>query len=458
MNPFKSSLYWRVLLSFCAVNLVVLVAGGFLAQRFIEYTTAVEIDWNALAQSADQAYEQGGRAGLDAWAARQRHEGVEATLFENGQPLHPIRLPPSIWRSLPAMLAADRGIVLRPWHNLRVYVAVQPVTGADGQLRQLVAFSRSHTRLRPQTREMILLGVQLVLSLLFIGLVGWWVARSVARPVQALRATARRMAAGDLSARVDHRGGAPHDELAQLAGDFDAMAERIEALVAHDRRVLQDLSHELRSPLARLQLIIDLAQRGDDPDEAARYFAQAEQEIARLDRMAGEMLALSRLEGGLPGMEREPVDVAELLRDCAVRARLEADQRGIRLRLDAPTPAVVSGSAILLERALDNLVSNAIKFSPEGGEIVLGAHVEAGWVRLSVGDQGPGVPPDELASLFQPFFRGSNAPRADGHGLGLAIVQRVAKVHGGAVHASNAADGGLEVRLELPLAPVGEQA
>jgi signal transduction histidine kinase len=170
------------------------------------------------------------------------------------------------------------------------------------------------------------------------------------------------------------------------------------------------------------------------------------------------MLALSRLEGGLPGMEREPVDVAELLRDCAVRARLEADQRGIRLRLDAPTPAVVSGSAILLERALDNLVSNAIKFSPEGGEIVLGAHVEAGWVRLSVGDQGPGVPPDELASLFQPFFRGSNAPRADGHGLGLAIVQRVAKVHGGAVHASNAAGGGLEVRLELPLAPVGEQA
>ncbi|WP_329743030.1 ATP-binding protein [Dyella sp. A6] len=452
MNPFKSSLYWRVLLSFCAVNLVVLIAGGYLAQRFIAYTTAVEIDWSALATSADQAYEQGGHAGLDQWVLRQRHEGVEATLFENGRPLHPIRLPPSIWRSLPAMLAADRGIVFRPWHNLRLYVSVQPVTGTDGQLRQLVAISRSHTRLRPHTRAIILFGVQLLLSLLFIGLVGWWVARSVARPVQALRATARRMAAGDLSARVNHRDPTRRDELAQLAGDFDAMAERIEALVAHDRRVLQDLSHELRSPLARLQLIIDLAQRSNSPDEAARYFRQGEQEIVRLDRMAGEMLALSRLEGGLPGMEREPVDVAELFRDCVARAQLEAGERDIQLRLEAPESAVVSGSALLLERALDNLVSNAIKFSPDGGVIELAAHCGAAQVMLSVRDHGPGVPAKELEALFRPFFRGSNAARADGHGLGLAIVQRVARVHGGNVHAENADDGGLDVRLDLPLA------
>ncbi|MDO1528589.1 ATP-binding protein [Fulvimonas sp. R45] len=449
MNPFKSSLYWRLLLWFCAVNLLVLVLGGFLTRRFVEYTTAVEIDWSALAQSADQAYEQGGADGLDAWAARQRREGVEATLFEDGQPLHPIRLPPSIWRSLPSMLAADRGLVLRPWRGMGVYVSVQPVTGADGRLRQLVAISRSHTRLRPQTREKILLGVQLVLSLLFIGLVGWWVARSVAKPVQALREATRRMAAGELSARVGHAG---RDELAQLAGDFDAMAERIEALVTHDRRVLQDLSHELRSPLARLQLILDLARRSEDPARAGRYFEQAEQEIVRLDRMAGEMLALSRLEGGLPGMERERVDLAALVRDCAARGQLEAQAHGVRLRVDATATACVSGSAMLLERALDNLLSNALKFSPAGGEVALALHVEAGRAVVRVRDHGPGVPADELASLFRPFFRGSNAARAEGHGLGLAIVRRVADAHGGEVAAANAADGGLEVRLELPLA------
>ena len=451
MNPFKSSLYWRLLVWFCVANLLVLVLGGFLTRRFIEYTTAVEIDWSALAQSADAAYEQGGEAGLADWSGRQRHDGVQATLFQDGQPLHPIRLPPSIWRSLPAMLAADRDVVLRPWHGLGVYVAVQPVTGADGQLRQLVAISRSHTRLRPQTREKILLGVQLVLSLLFIGLVGWWVARSVAKPVQALRDATRRMAAGELSARVNRPGGARRDELAQLASDFDAMAERIEALVTHDRRVLQDLSHELRSPLARLHLILDLAQRSADPAEAARYFQQAEQEIVRLDRMAGEMLALSRLEGGLPGMQRERVDLSALARECVDRAGLEAEARHVCLRLETDATAVVSGSAMLLERALDNLMANAIKFSQEGGEIELGVRTEAKHAVLSVRDHGPGVPAGELASLFRPFFRGSNAARADGHGLGLAIVQRVAKVHGGRVDASNAEGGGLEVRLELPL-------
>ena len=452
MNPFKSSLYWRLLLWFCAVNLLVLVLGGFLARRFIEYTTAVEIDWSALAQSADQAYEQGGAPALAQWAAQQRGDGVEATLFENGRALQPIRLPPSIARELPSMLATERGLVLRPWHRLPVYVAVQPVAGADGHLRQLVAMSRSHTRLRPQTREKILLGVQLALSLLCIGLVGWWVARSVAKPVQALREAARRMAAGELSARVDHPGGATRDELALLAGDFDAMAERIEALVAHDRGVLQDLSHELRSPLARLHLILDLAQRSASAAEAEPYFRQAEQEIARLDRMTGDMLALSRMEGGLPGMQRERLDLAELARDGLRQAGLEADARGIQLRwLPAGGPVEVVGDPVLLERALGNLISNAVKYSPAGGSVELAVRAAGGQAECVVRDHGPGVPEAELESLFRPFFRGSNAAHAEGHGLGLAIAQRVAKVHGGEILARNGEGGGLEVRLRLPL-------
>ena len=452
MNPFKSSLYWRLLLWFCAVNLLVLVLGGFLTRRFIEYGTEVEIDWSALAQSADQAYAQGGAPALAAWTARQRHEGIEATLFQDGRPLVPIRLPPSVWHALPGMLAADRVLVLRPWRGLYAYVAVQPVSGADGQLRQLVAMSRSHTRLRPQTREQILFGVQLALSLLFIGLVGWWVARSVAKPVQALREAARRMAAGELSARVDHPGGATRDELAQLAGDFDAMAERIEALVTHDRRVLQDLSHELRSPLARLQLILDLAQRSDDSAAAERYFRQAEQEIARLDRMTGDMLALSRMEGGLPGMERERLDFAGLARDCLQQAALEADARHIHLQWQgAAAPVEVTGSPVLLERALGNLISNAIKYSPEGGRVEVSTGVVDGQAECLVRDHGPGVPEDELDSLFRPFFRGSNASLAEGHGLGLAIAQRVARAHGGEILARNAESGGLEVRLRLPV-------
>ena len=451
MNPFRSSLYWRLLGWFCAANLVVLFVGGVLAQRFIEYTTAVEIDWAALAQDADQTYQQGGEPALDAWSRQQRHEGIDATLFEQGRPLSPMRMGRLIPRDLSTWLAAGHDVLVQPRPGL--YLAVQPVVGADGQTRQLVALSRSHTRLRQHTRQTILLTVQTVLSLLLIGLIGWWVARSVARPVAALRAATRRVAAGELSARVDWQGGSARDELAQLAGDFDAMAERIEALVAHDRGVLQDLSHELRSPLARLQLILDFAQRSKDAAEAARYFQQAEDEIARLDRMTGEMLALSRLEGGLPGMQAEPVELTELARACIAQAQLEASARGITLALDAATPAVVLGNAQLLERALDNLIGNASKFSPADTRITLSVAQDGTQAELRVRDQGPGVPDDELASLFRPFFRGSNAARADGLGLGLGIVQRVVRVHGGHVEARHAPGGGLEVSMRLPLAP-----
>lgn len=451
MSPFKSSLYWRLLVSFCAVNLLALLFGGFLTQRFIEYGTAVEINWASLAQGANQAYENGGSSALSEWSLQQRREGIDATLYENGEALAPIRMPSWMRGSLQNWLDEKRDMVLQPWPN--IYVAVQQVNGSDGHTRQLVALSRTHSRMRPQTRQTIFLASQAVLSLLFIGLVGWWVARSVARPVEAIRQATRRMASGELSARVGSEGQRAHDELAQLARDFDTMAERIEALVTHERSVLQDLSHELRSPLARLHLILDLARRSEHPEVATRYFGQAEQEIGRLDHMTGEMLALSRLESGIPGENRERIDVAALLHDCVRRADVEAHARHIVLSMVTSAPAVVSGSTLLLERAFDNLIANAIKFSPEGGAVELAATSTQGHVLCTVRDHGPGVPDTELPSLFRPLFRGSNASRAEGHGLGLAIAQRVARAHGGEIEARNAEGGGLLVELTLPLAP-----
>jgi two-component system OmpR family sensor kinase len=460
MKPFKTSLYARLLVWFCVANLLVLVLGGLLAQRFIDYSTAVEINWVALAQEADQAYESGGQNALAAWVAQQRQQGVDATLFEHDQPLSAIHMNPRLRAQLPEWLAVGHSVVMQPRPGF--YVAIQQVTGKDGHSRQLLAISRSHQHLRPHMHEEILLVFQLVLSLLFIGLVGWWVARSVARPVEALRLAARRIAGGELSTRVGWQSGMAHDELAQLAGDFDMMAERIEALVAHDRGVLRDLSHELRSPLARLQLILDLARRSNVSTEAApveiassqaaAYFEQAEQEIARLDRMLGDMLALSRMEAGLPGMDREPVELAEVVRVCLDRSRLEADSHPVELRLTSADSAVVSGSATLVERALDNLLANAIKFSPAGGVVEATLRIDESFAEITIRDHGPGVPEAELELLFRPFFRGSNAGRADGHGLGLAIVQRVVQVHGGSILARNAESGGLEIRLRLPQA------
>ena len=455
-SPFRSPLFWRLLISVCIANVLVLMLGGLLTRSFIVYSMQQDFDWPALAQAADQAYEKGGSIGLDAWVRQQREQGVDATLYENGEPLREIRLPPSVRDVLPDWLSSGHDIAMNPWPGF--YVAVQNVTGTDGHARQLVAASSSRSRIPPRTRGKILLAVQLALSLLMIAGIGWWVARSVSRPVEAMRVATHRMATGQFATRVDRRWSNKHDELGQLARDFNGMAERIEHLVAHDRGVLQDLSHELRSPLARLHLILDLAQHSADPAEAAAHFQRAEREIARMDRLTAEMLALSRLEGGLPGMVREPVDLVLLARDRVAAAHIDAESRGIALHLAEDGPMAVQGSGILLERALDNVIANAIKFSPPDGVVQIDLRHREGYAELQVRDHGPGVPDEELQLMFRPFFRGTNAAQASGHGLGLAIVQRVMQAHQGDVMARNQQDGGLEILMRLPLQAVAETA
>lgn len=449
-SPFRSPLFWRLLIFFCIANLLVLVLGSWLTSRFIAFTAEQRIDWPSIAQAAEDAYDNGGIDGLNTWIQQQRAEHIEATLYENGQPLREIHLPAVMREALPGWLAEDSSIELNPIPGL--YIAVEHVTGRDGHARQLVAISSSRARIPRHLREKILFGVQLALSLLLIIAIGWWVARSISRPVEAMRGATRKMAAGEFATRVDKRWSDAHDELGQLARDFNSMAERIEILVAHDRGVLQDLSHELRSPLARLHLILDLAQHSSSPQEAAAHFEHAEREIARMDRMTAEMLALSRLEGGLPGMEQEPVDLAELTRQRMDAAHVEAEARGISLHWVDNGPVSVIGSGILLERALDNVIANAIKFSPAEGQVDVSVGRFGGRAEVRIRDHGPGVPAEELELLFRPFYRGTNAVHAEGHGLGLTIVQRVMQVHGGEVSTRNAEGGGLEVSIRLPAA------
>ena len=366
MSPLKSPLFWRLLVAFCAANVLVFVLGGMVARDLIEYTAARDIDWSALAQQANAEYENGGDAALQRWIDAQRDQGVDATLYQDGREVQPVRLPPPVRRLLPRWLGSGRDVLVQPWRGAQL--SIRQLAGKNGQPRQFVGFAFAHAHVPHGTRVAIFLVVQLLLSLLLIAIVGWWVARSVARPVEALRSATQRMAAGELSARVDDRWNR-RDELGQLARDFNAMAGRIEALVEHDRGVLQDLSHEVRSPLARLQVILDLARHSASPKEAEAHFLKAEREIARLDRMTGEMLALSRLKGDLPGMEHEPVELGLLLEECVATLRVGADERQIELHLTHGGSPVVSGSVALLRRAIENLIANAIKFSPPGGRV-----------------------------------------------------------------------------------------
>ncbi|WP_293000468.1 HAMP domain-containing sensor histidine kinase [Nevskia sp.] len=448
----RLNLYGRLLVWFVAANIGTLLVSVFVTERFARSAYAQEPDWAALAQSANLAYLDGGVASLARWRKEHRRSGIDGTLYEGRENLLP-RPPPFARRSLDQLLG-ENSVLLRPRPG--VLLAGERVIGSDGIERRLIAVRGSRP---PPTRIEHLLLVQVTLSLLVIGALGWSVARSISRPVAALSAATQKMTAGDLGARVGAPWTGRDDEIGRLAADFDRMATRIEALVAHERGVLQDVSHELRSPLARLHLLLDLVRR-TPPDAAGPHFARAEAEIERLDRTIGEALALSRMEADLPGMSLEPVDLAELLRERADAFQIEADARGVRFAFDGAAlaagakPIAVSGSRNLLERAVDNLLSNAVKFSPDGGVITLMLVAQAATATITVRDHGPGVPDAERASLFRPFFRGANAARAEGHGLGLAIVDRIVRAHRGAVDADNADGGGLAVSLRLPCEPV----
>ncbi len=241
------------------------------------------------------------------------------------------------------------------------------------------------------------------------------------------------------------------DELAALATDFDQMAEQIESLVNGQRRLLGDISHELRSPLARLNVALELARQRAGED-AATALQRIEREAETLNEMIGQLLALTRLENHTEAVQRTSFDLAQLIREIVDDADYEAKNCNRLVRLESPELCHVLGNEQLLRRAVENVVRNAVQFTADGTEVE---------VKLACGDQavitvrdhGPGVPAEALDKLFRPFYRVDEARdrESGGTGLGLAIAERAVRLHGGTVEAANVVTGGLAVTIILPL-------
>jgi len=279
-------------------------------------------------------------------------------------------------------------------------------------------------------------------SLLFAALLAWY----FSRPIRALQRAFDAAAAGDLAPKFAHA--APRligDELAELGQDFDRMSAQLRALMDGQRRLLHDVSHELRSPLARLQAAIGLAHQR--PDRLQASLERIERESVRMDRLVGELLTLSRLEAATTLPATEPVDLVEMVDQIADDARFEA---GAVVDVDAPEPVTVRAAPDLLWSAVENIVRNAVKHGA-GGPVNVCLHPDGDLVHIEVLDKGQGIAPEHLGDVFEPFFR-SNPTRnnVDGHGLGLAIAKRVVETHGGRISAANRAEGGLRVTITLP--------
>jgi two-component system sensor histidine kinase CpxA len=286
-------------------------------------------------------------------------------------------------------------------------------------------------------------------------------------PAVKLRNATHQFAAGDLKTRVGPLMGRRRDELADLGRDFDVMAERIESLLISERRLLGDISHELRSPLARLQLALDLAEQTADP-ETKQYLARIESEAEELNGMIGQLLTLTRLENAVAAQQGSKdaafIDLEQLVKHVCENADFEARARGVRVELLHSERCQIIGNGELLHSAVENVVRNALLHAPQSPKVEVALTVaphealtaEDTATReavIRVRDYGPGVPEESLQDLFRPFYRVAVARdrQTGGTGLGLSITERAVQFHGGTVTASNAEGSGLLVEIRLPL-------
>ena len=287
------------------------------------------------------------------------------------------------------------------------------------------------------------------------GLVCFLLARYLTTPIRRLSRATHQFASGDLGLRVAPTIGGRRDEIAELARDFDHMAERLQGLIGSQKQLLSDVSHELRSPLARLQVALGLA-RQREKNRANAELDRIEHEAERLNELISQLLSLTRLESGTLLSHSEPVDLANLLADVAESTDFEVRALNRQVRIVNSVAATVEANEALLRSALENVVRNAARYTDENTSVNLSLQPDqahTGWLLIQVRDHGPGVPEDMLAKLFEPFVRVGDARdrESGGYGLGLAIAKRAIHLHGGEIYASNEPDGGLNVRIRLPV-------
>lgn len=280
-----------------------------------------------------------------------------------------------------------------------------------------------------------------------IALLCYVLALNLASPLHKLRGTVERFGNGDLAARIKT---ARKDEVGDLSRAFDQMADRIETLLTAERRLLQDVSHELRSPLARLGFAIELARTSSDRESA---LARIKRDVDRLSILVGELLQVTRVEGDPSSRNLETIPLHLLMEDLVDNCSLEAAARQCRLVFSVAQPVLMRGDRELLHRALENVLRNAIRHAPEGSPVEVGVERSNDTAKVTVRDYGSGVPEESLADIFKPFFRvESDRNRSSGGvGLGLAITQRAVNLHHGNLRARNMAPG-LMMEIDLPVA------
>lgn len=324
----------------------------------------------------------------------------------------------------------------------------------SGKIYRVISLGHSHPRHRPPFFSSVP-GILAVMAIIVSLLMCFWLARYLSRPVKNLSRASRSFSSGHLNIRVAPTLGARRDEIADLAHDFDKMAEKLQMLIGGQQKLLRDVSHELRSPLARLQMAVGLARkRQDRPSPNGLHSAELdriEKDVKRLDELVSQVLTLSRLETNVADTRTTLVDVSALLETIVQDANFEAQLHNRKVILECSGQPEIMADSELLRQALENIIRNAVKYTEDHTAVHVELHTTDTGFLIRVCDRGPGVPEPMLNRLFDPFVRTSEARERDsgGYGLGLAIAKRAIELHGGSVIARNRDGGGLCIAITL---------
>jgi two-component system, OmpR family, sensor kinase len=386
---------------------------------------------------ARRAFQEGGPRRLDAFLRRlNEHTESEHFLTDGrgvdlvtGEDRSALRMTdPSIYRSpgLPYLPGTEKTVRVR--------------RSRDGRFR-LITVVPPGAHFDPWESLWYFLWLPLVIAVLC-----YLLAVHLASPLRNLRKVVERFGRGELGARSEL---SRKDEIGELARAFNLMADQITTLLAAERRLLQDVSHELRSPLARLGFAVELARTSPDRETA---LARIRREADRLAQLVDELLQLTRAEGDPTARVREEVDLREVLREVVASCELEAEMQGCQIESKIDANAVLTGDSELLQRACDNVLHNAIRHAPKGTTVAVELSTHDHRITISFRDHGPGVAPDALSEIFKPFYRveSDRGRSSGGVGLGLAIAGRAVELHQGKITARNA-NPGLLVEIELPM-------
>lgn len=449
-------LFLRIFLAFwlaLALSLVVAILVT-VAMRPERKLSAIEALQPRFLDEAADAYCNGGTGRLEEYLRYLRdNQHIHSMLFDEHGPVvsHPVR--PWFTETFQGKRRTADTFVGRL--NPHFQMLKTEGTGPDGRRYTLV------TELPPGQNAMFgpggVPGLGILIAILSSGLVCYFLAGYLTSPILRLRKAAQKLAAGDLSARVG-KVGRSKDEVSQLVHDFDTMAEQIEKLVNAQSRLLKDISHELRSPLARMTVALELA-RQRTGTEAEGVLDRISLEASRMNELIGSLTTIARLESGTGSVKRVAVHLEEIVEEVARDADFEAQARDCRVEAEILDELPVDGDPALLRSAIENVVRNATRYTREGTTVKVRAEKiqrqNTAQALINVTDYGPGVPEEALEKIFQPFYRIDDARgrSTGGVGLGLAITDQAVRLHGGSVTASNLPEGGLSVEIRLPLQP-----